>query len=175
MKFLGKIIKVMILVFTIVIAKSSTDVSVRAVENDNLNKTVDLSTMALKVDEVNKNDKYYVIDTFTGDLTGYAYNCPLCNGTLACLPKYNIKNGTLKYNDYEYGEVHIVASSRKLKCGSIISFESKRVGEGTQYAIVLDRGVLGYALDLLTESEAYASKYIGRSKITYNLLRSGWE
>ena len=87
----------------------------------------------------------------------------------------NAKDGTTTYKDYEYGEVKIVASSRNLACGSIVRFNSSRVGEGEQFAIVLDRGVGGYALDLLTPSEDYASRYIGRSQITYDVLRSGWE
>ena len=91
------------------------------------------------------------------------------------MPKYNIKDGTTTYKDYEYGEVNIVASSKNLACGSIVRFTSNRVGEGEQFAIVLDRGVGGYALDLLTPSEEYASRNIGRSKITYDVLRSGWE
>ena len=84
-------------------------------------------------------------------------------------------DGTTKYTDVKYGEVNIVASSSNLPCGSIVSFYSDRVGEGRIVAIVLDRGVRGNSLDLLTPSEEYASKYIGRSKITYDVLRSGWE
>ena len=104
----------------------------------------------------------------SGDLTGYSADCPACNGTLACMPKYNVyKNGVTTYSDKEYGDVNIVASSKKVPCGSIIKYNDK-------YAIVLDRGVLGYDLDLLVESEAYAIKYVGRSEITYEIIRSGW-
>ena len=42
-------------------------------------------------------------------------------------------------------------------------------------AIVLDRGVLGTNLDLLVESEEYARMYVGGRKITYNVLRKGYE
>ena len=41
-------------------------------------------------------------------------------------------------------------------------------------AIVLDRGVLGTALDLLVESEEYALSNIGRRNISYNILRFGY-
>ena len=164
-----------IVIFMLIIAKSSSDIKIATVENNNVNKTVNLTTMAMKIIEVEDTIKYTPVATYTGDLTGYAYNCPLCNGTLGCMPKYNIKDGTTTYKDYEYGEVKIVASSKNIACGSIIRFKSDRVGEGEQFAIVLDRGVGGYALDLLTPSEDYASKYIGRSKITYDVLRSGWE
>ena len=41
-------------------------------------------------------------------------------------------------------------------------------------AIVLDRGVLGTDIDLLSPSEDYARQYVGRHKITYDVLRNGW-
>ena len=162
----------MILLF---IAKSSTNVEVAKVENENVNKTINLSTMALKVIEVEKNLKFTAIDTYTGDLTGYVYNCPLCNGTLACKPSYNIKDGTNTYVDDEYGEVYIVASSKNLPCGSIVSFYSNRISDDKIVAIVLDRGVTGNSLDFLSPSLSYAYDNIGRSSITYDVLRSGWE
>ena len=157
------------------IAKSSTNVEVAKVENENVNKTINLSTMALKVIEVEKNLKFTAIDTYTGDLTGYVYNCPLCNGTLACKPSYNIKDGTNTYVDDEYGEVYIVASSKNLPCGSIVSFYSNRISDDKIVAIVLDRGVTGNSLDFLSPSLNYAYDNIGRSSITYDVLRSGWE
>ena len=80
-----------------------------------------------------------------------------------------------EYLERSKEKAYIVASSKNLACGSIVRFTSNRVGEGEQFAIVLDRGVGGYALDLLTPSEEYASRNIGRSKITYDVLRSGWE
>ena len=175
MKVVNYFIRMSIVIFMFIIAKSSSDIKIASVENNNVNKTVNLTTMAMIIIEVEDTIKYTPVATYTGDLTGYAYNCPLCNGTLGCMPKYNIKDGTTTYKDYEYGEVKIVASSKNIACGSIIRFKSDRVGEGEQFAIVLDRGVGGYALDLLTPSEEYASKYIGRSKITYDVLRSGWE
>ena len=175
MKVVNYFIRMSIVIFMFIVAKSSSDIKIASVENNNVNKTVTLTTMAMKIIEVEDTIKYTPVATYTGDLTGYAYNCPLCNGTLGCMPKYNIKDGTTTYKDYEYGEVKIVASSKNIACGSIIRFKSDRVGEGEQFAIVLDRGVGGYALDLLTPSEDYASKYIGRSKITYDVLRSGWE
>ena len=175
MKVVNYFIRMSIVIFMFIVAKSSSDIKIATVENNNVNKTVNLTTMAMKIIEVEDTIKYTPVATYIGDLTGYAYNCPLCNGTLGCMPKYNIKDGTTTYKDYEYGEVKIVASSKNIACGSIIRFKSDRVGEGEQFAIVLDRGVGGYALDLLTPSEDYASKYIGRSKITYDVLRSGWE
>ena len=168
MKRVFFIIKCLILVLVVFLSTTSNGNFESKVKNDNLNKTVNLSKMALKVSEFNYDLLYSAKDTYTGDLTGYAYNCPLCNGHLACLSRYNIM-------DKDYGIVNIVASSANLPCGSIIRFNSARISSTPVYAIVLDRGVLGTAIDFLSESEEYASKYIGRSSITYDVLRSGWE
>lgn len=174
MKVINYFIRLIVIIFVVIIAKSSTDIRSAVVENDNVNKTINLSTMAMKVIEVEQAMKFNAVDTYTGDLTGYAANCPLCSGKLACLPTYNVMNGTNTYNDIEYGNVYIVASSKNLACGSIISFYSNRIGEGKILAIVLDRGVKGNAIDFLSSSEKYASDYIGRSSITYDVLRNGW-
>lgn len=115
------------------------------------------------------------LKTLSGSLTGYAADCPQCNGTLACMPKYNVyKNNVVTYNDKAYGSVRIVASSKNLPCGSIIRFNSSRVSSAPVYAIVLDRGVTGNNIDILMQTEKKASVEIGRSKITYEVLRSGW-
>lgn len=174
MKVINYFTRITIIIAVILIAKSSVNITNSDVLNDNINKTVDLSTMAMKIVDFKENDKEAAIDTYTGDLTGYAHNCPLCNGTLACLPSYYIKDGTNTYYDSEYGEVYIVASSTNLPCGSIVRFYSNRISQENTYAIVLDRGVRGNALDFLAPSENYASTYIGRSTITYDVLRSGW-
>ena len=153
MKVINYFIRLAVIIFVVIIAKSSTDIRSAAVENDNVNKTINLSTMAMKVIEVEQAMKFNAVDTYTGDLTGYAANCPLCSGKLACLPTYNVMNGTNTYNDIEYGNVYIVASSKNLACGSIISFYSNRIGEGKILAIVLDRGVKGNAIDFLYNKE----------------------
>lgn len=130
------------------------------IEND-MNKKVEI----LEEIDDNQNVEY---EKYTGDLTGYSADCPQCNGTLACMPKYDVyKNGIVTYKDVDYGDVKIVASSKNIQCGSIIKYEDN-------YAIVLDRGVLGYDIDLLVESEEYARQNVGRSKITYEIIRSGW-
>lgn len=141
--------------------------------SNNQNNTINLSTMALKVEEFKEKDIYSVKDTFTGDLTAYGYDCALCGGTLGCKPGYYIQDGTIHYPDATYGKVRIVASSMNLPCGSIVRFNSKRVSDEPVIAIVLDRGVRGNALDLLVGQEKDAPQ-IGRSVITYDVLREGW-
>ena len=163
---------IIIIVF-VVLASNYVHIIENKSYSDNINKNVNLSTMALKVDEFKENDIYSAKDTYTGDLTGYVYNCPLCNGTLGCMPSYYIKDGTTTYNDDIYGQVRIVASSSNLPCGSIVRFTTSRVSDTEIYAIVLDRGVRGNALDLLSPSLDYALN-IGRSVITYDVLREGW-
>ena len=167
-------LKIMIVICLISILRTSTKSYDKKIENNNINKTINLSTMALKVEEINELDKYSAKDTFTGDLTGYAHDCPLCNGTLGCLPSYDIKDRKNTFDDKEYGTVYIVASSKNLPCGSIIRFYSPRIQEGATFAIVLDRGVRNNDIDFLSPTEEYASKYIGRSSITYDVLRKGW-
>ena len=54
------------------------------------------------------------------------------------------------------------------------TYDKKSISPDPVIAIVLDRGVPGNNLDLLTSTEEYASKYIGRSTITYDALRIGW-
>ena len=119
-----------------------------------------------------KNDIDIPIKSTSGILTAYTANCPECSGKLGC-NNLNVLDGTTKFNDKLYGEVNIVASSPNLACGSIIRFEIENNDNIT--AIVLDRGVRGNALDLLSPSEEYARTNVGRSTITYDVLRLGWE
>ena len=110
-----------------------------------------------------------------GQLTGYGADCPLCNGTLACKSSYNVfQNGVVTYPDPTFGDVRIVASSKNLACGSIISFNLSTISSSKVYAIVLDRGVLGNDIDLLMTSEKEASQVVGRRNFTYEVLRYGW-
>lgn len=142
--------------------------------NENINKNIDLVAKAQKEYEFIANDLYAPIDYFNGYLTGYAANCPLCGGTLGCTGQ-NVLDGTTKVYDEDYGMVNIVASSSNLPCGSIVSFNLDSISDKPITAIVLDRGVLGTNLDLLVESEEYARMYVGGRKITYNVLRKGYE
>lgn len=173
-KILNRSIKVGLFLFVIFIIESSSSKVLGRVENDNFNRNVDLSTMALKVTEMAENDLYTPLDTLTGSLTGYSHDCPLCGGTLACAPSYNVRDRRDFYPDKEYGIVKIVASSKNLPCGTIIRFNQPRISSEPIFAIVLDRGVPGNNLDLLVETEEYATRFIGRSTVTYDVLRTGW-
>ena len=173
-KYIFNNIKLLLIFIAIFIVDSSATIKQNKVENENVNRNVDLTTMALKVNEMAENDLYTPIDTYTGQLTGYAHDCPLCGGTLACASSYNVRDRRDYYPDKEYGTVKIVASSKNLPCGTIIRFNKPSISPEPVIAIVLDRGVPGNNLDLLSPTEEYASKYIGRSTITYDVLRTGW-
>ena len=140
------------------------------VYNDNSNKVLDLTAMAIKYEEIKLKDLYYPLDTYVGDLTGYVADCPLCGGTLGCTGQDVLTNRITSYNDEQYGNVKIVASSSNLACGSIVQYN---LNNEKITAIVLDRGVLGTDLDLLVSSldQAYS---IGRRNISYDVLRFGW-
>lgn len=181
--YLNYILKIGVIVVALFALSASTSKTKNYSTNENINKSVDLGAMAIyinKEEEARANEEamqtylWGALDSYTGDLTGYGADCALCTGRLACTG-LDVSDGTDTYIDDTYGEVKIVASSKNLACGSIIRFESKRISDEPIIAIVLDRGVLGNDIDLLTPSEEYAYNYVGRSSITYDVLRFGWE
>lgn len=170
MKYFIRFFKILVILVAIFgISKINVEKDNGVVFNDNSNKVLDLTAMAIKMEEIRMQDLYYPLDTYVGNLTGYVANCPLCGGTLGCTGQ-NVLDGTTTYNDSQYGTVRIMASSTSLQCGSIVSYMSNNE---KITAIVLDRGVTGTNLDLLVSSneEAYS---IGRKNITYDVLRFGW-
>ena len=138
--------------------------------NDNSNKSLDLTAMAIKIEEIRLKDMYYPLDTYVGYLTGYVADCPLCGGTLGCTGQDVLTNRVTTYQDTDYGTVSIMASSASLPCGSIVTYSYNN--EKTT-AIVLDRGVVGTNLDLLVDDIDKAYQ-IGKRYITYDVLRFGW-
>lgn len=173
MKYIYKFICVCFIFLVILTFKNSSVVSELKSTNVNLNKNINLNAMAKVIENFNLNDIYSVLDTFSGDLTGYSADCPLCSGSLGCTGQ-NVLDGTIDYQDSVYGKVRIVASSRSLPCGSIVRFNSPFNQSDVITAIVLDRGVTGTALDLLVSSEQEAREKIGRRQINYEILRFGW-
>ena len=172
--YLKYAVKSLLMIIAVLLVVGSSNGKEFKVKNNNLNLSTDLTLMALRVEESIKNDIYSAKETYTGDLTGYGADCPLCGGTLACKPSLDVLHGNVNYDDETYGNVRIVASSFNLPCGSVIRFNSSRISSEPVLAIVLDRGVLGTNIDLLATSEAEASQSIGRSVITYDVVRKGW-
>ena len=163
----------LIIVFVVMIANLSTTREVTNVSNQASNRVINLTTMAMRLENEIKNDLYSAKDTYMGDLTGYGADCPLCGGHLGCTGQ-DVRDGTTIYNDSTYGNVRIVASSSSLACGSIVRFELGKLSSEPIIAIVLDRGVTGQDLDLLMSSEAEARYNVGRTTISYDVLRFGW-
>lgn len=101
-------------------------------------------------------------------LTHYGPNCKGCSGITAS--GYNVKN-TIWYNDKEYGQVRVVATSSQFKMYSIIKIKDYKLG-GDITAIVLDRGVGSGVIDLLVASEKAATQ-LGIQKVEIEVLRKG--
>lgn len=179
-----KIIKILILICIVGILYYSnlSNNKYSVLDNYKFAKSLGLSTVVVKDEEEKPKPIENVVSNntlgankYVGDLTGYVAHCPACYGTLACKPSYNVyKNGVVTYPDATYGNVRIVASSKNLKCGSIIRFNLSTVSSTPIYAIVLDRGVLGTDIDLLVATEEEAIVNVGRRKTTYDVLRVGW-
>ena len=79
LKKFGRIIKILVLLLAIFgVNKINIDKDKRIVFNDNPNKVLDLTAMAIKYEEIRLKDLYYPLDTYVGYLTGYVADCPLC-------------------------------------------------------------------------------------------------
>ncbi len=173
------IIEIMIVLFIIFfsIKKENNNVSSLSVAtNNSLTKSLDIKVIQENQNELYAQGTYNPVYTFVGELTGYAGDCPLCSGYLACPPRTNVLKSGIYFNDSTYGKVRIVASSKNYPCGTILKFNVKKLSEEPMIAIVLDRGVSGNVIDLLTESEDYATKHVGRVRnLEFEVLREGWK
>lgn len=106
----------------------------------------------------------------TYKITHYGPNCnsSACSGITAS--GYDVRN-TIYYNDQEYGQLRIVATSRDIPLYTVIRINDYKVG-GDTLAIVLDRGVSGNVIDLLvsSEEEAYG---LGIQYTNIEIVREG--
>ena len=168
---------IVILAIICLVQKETFVVSTLSVaENDSLEKSLDVEVIQKNQKELYSKGTYNPLYTFTGELTGYAGDCPLCSGYLACPPRTNVLKKGIYFNDSTYGKIRIVASSRNYPCGTILKFNVKKLSDEPIIAIVLDRGVGGNVIDLLTESEDYARKHVGRVRnLNFEVLREGWK
>lgn len=118
------------------------------------------------------NAKYY--DTsFIGKLTHYGPDCALCGGHLGCNGQY-ARNGNIYYHDKEYGTLRIVATSKKIPCGSILRINVDAYDKNGMYAIVLDRGVGPGIVDLLKTSERAWSPSATVNGARFDIVRYGY-
>ena len=112
---------------------------------------------------------------FSGTMTGYGPDCKGCGGKTGCPPSQNVKNGNIYFNDNEYGKVNILASDKRIPCGTIVKITNSTLGKEVM-AVVLDRGgaIKNTKFDLLMNTEKEASKKVGFQKVEYEIVRWGW-
>ena len=129
-----------------------------------------------------------VLETFSGRLTGYGYDCAGCSGygNLACKTRekktHSLKTNGIYYTDKEFGKVRILAAATsKFKCGTIITVTKS--GQTPFTAVVLDTGgsmrkawSQGTVwMDLAYSSEALAgSDNLTGRNIKFEVKRYGW-
>ena len=171
------VIESLIIIGTILLIGKETNIvsTLSVAVNTTATKSLDKSVILASQKELYESGLYNPIYTFTGELTGYAGDCPLCSGYLACPPRTNVLEKGIYYDDDTYGTVRIVASSRNYPCGTILKFNVNKLSDEPIIAIVLDRGVGGNNIDLLTESESFAARKVGRVRnLEFEVLREGW-
>jgi hypothetical protein len=169
-----EVIVIIPLIFTLT-KTADISTSMSSIMNENINKGVDKETIQVSQNQLYLDGIYSPKYTFVGDLTGYAGDCPLCTGYLACPPRTNVLKEGIYFEDKTYGTLRIAASSRKYPCGTIIEFDVGKLSDEPIIAIILDRGVGGNDIDLLSENEDIARKQVGRVKNQeFRVLREGW-
>ena len=168
---------VFVLCATFLLSSTTVDNYTLAVSmNENLVKSINKEVIQATQKELYEEGIYNPKYTFVGELTGYAGDCKLCTGYLACPPRTNVLKEGIYYTDKTYGKLRIVASSKRYPCGTILRFNVPKLSSEPIMAIVLDRGVGGNVIDLLTESESYAIKHVGRVRnLEFEVLRQGWK
>ena len=124
--------------------------------------------------EISKEQTAFVFEKQVGKLSRYGPDCYGCSGYLA--HGDYVGDGTVYYNDLEYGQVRILAADRQYPFGTIVRV---RTDEKIFLAIVLDRGgAIGFGkvalFDLLYPSE-YLANIDGVSHNTsFEVLRYGF-
>lgn len=126
--------------------------------------------------------------TYVGSITNYGPDCYGCSkvGNVACHTREG-KNlslyDTIYYDDYEYGQVRILAATRDVfPCGTIVLVSR---GDVKFYGVVLDTGGAmnrawresGYILmDLAhaSQHDAATSGLINGKGVSYQVERWGW-
>ena len=162
------IILMIIPVFTISYRKmqNTTSVKEKVVSYEMYDTKIDLDIAEGIVEEpVIEEPKN---DMFTYKITHYGPDCSGCSGRTAS--GYNVSN-TIYYNDYEYGQVRIIAI-KDLPLYTIVKIHDYKIG-GDTLAIVLDRGVGFGVIDLLVSSESEASRLGIQRNAQVEVLRYG--
>ena len=180
MRFICRLLQFIIVICVCYFMHSSTFVYHTTVDANNVNvlKNIDYQTFENEQLASYQESIYTPISSFNAELTGYGADCEGCSGILACAPITNVFEKGIYFEDATYGTVRVVAASREYPCGTIMRFKNKKLDDEPIIAIVMDRGgvIVDNRLDLLTESEAYSEKYVGRIyDLKVDVLRRGWK
>ena len=171
-----KTVVIVVVIFLTFTASSVNTTSLSVAFNSNYLNYIDKEIIEETQLELFKEGLYNPLYTFTGELTGYVGDCPLCSGYLACPPRTNVLKEGIYFNDSMYGRIRIVASSKNYPCGTILQFNVDKLSSDPIIAIVLDRGVGGNDIDLLTDSQDYAIKNMngssGRQRVSSEIIGS---
>lgn len=114
--------------------------------------------------------------SFIGQMTAYNPVCEGCTGKVACLPRQDVRNGNIYFDDNTYGTVRILAADPAIPCGTIVQVMNVSFSNDPIIGIVLDRGgaIKGNIMDFLV-TETDDMNVIGRQRnVRYEVLRWGW-
>lgn len=166
----------LVLGFVILMSASGTKTTENIFTTDaNLDKSLEAEVIEDNHESIYIAELYDTEEVFTGNLTAYVGDCPLCSGILACHPRTNVLEEGIYFDDDEYGTVRIVATSSKYSCGTILRFSVDKLSNEPIIAIAMDRGVGGNDVDLLVDDVDYAIKNVGRVRDQeFEVLRYGW-
>jgi len=140
-----------------------------------VNKKDNLVIIEEKVNIKFSDKDYPILKTYDGTMTAYGANCKGCSGITAY--GYDIRNNNIYFEDKTFGILRIVAADRSIPFGTVVRVRGLKVYDEPILAIVLDRGgvIKGTLMDLAfgDENEEIV-KQLGRSNVTYDVLRLGW-
>lgn len=181
----------MLIILCILYISMSEPIYKEIIKNDKIIKYVDSNVVSGTVNDllecsIEQKDTYVVEeeslvfkedlsassnDVLVGNMSGYGPDCVGCSGYLAY--GLYVGDGTIYYNDSQYGQVRIVAGDRNIEFGTIIKINDSML------AIVLDRGgAIGFGkkclFDLLYASETEANKNGVLKNASFEILRYGF-
>ena len=164
--------KIIFLLMTIVLVFSNKIIYTKVYEyccDEILDKDVSWIIEVEAKEEIIEED---IKDVFIGRMSGYGPDCVGCSGYLAYNGIY-VGDGTIYYDDSEFGLIRIVAGDRSIPFGSVIEVND------SFKAIVLDRGgAIGFGksfmFDLLYSSEEIANDNGILVDAKFEVLRYGF-
>ena len=113
--------------FFIMSKSTVVESSMSSTTNDNMNNFVDKETIQTSQNELYSEGLFNPIYTFNGELTGYAGDCALCTGYLACPPRTNVLKEGIYFNDELINQIDLLNSFRLSSIIVVISYSSSSI------------------------------------------------